>query len=79
MDGPDEAALDVELLADDGSDEESEVPQSSGTSVARYITSKMSFVRLKFIYVQNIGVLQLLLQHCCQHSTLIRHCWMNIF
>lgn len=49
MDGPDEAALDVELLADDGSDEESEVPQSSGTSVTRYIISKMSFVRLKFI------------------------------
>lgn len=31
MDGADEGALDVDLLADDGSDEECEAPPSSGT------------------------------------------------
>lgn len=33
MDGPDEGVLEVDLLADDGSDEECEAPPSSGTKI----------------------------------------------
>lgn len=37
MDLPDEGVLDVDLLADDGSDEECEAPPSSGIDVLHWI------------------------------------------